>query len=83
MPIIRTDDMTLIVPKEHKELMEKSKKLTEKIVHLLNEEDEEMSVNAASVAFATLFFLRTAKAMDEEAAEGIRSAILEIVSEGR
>lgn len=84
MPIIRLDtDVSLIVPKEHKELMEKTEKLTKKIVELLNAEDEDYSVNAASIAFATLFFLRSATALDPDGAEAIREAIFEILSDGR
>lgn len=84
MPLIPLDEnFTLVVPKEHRDLLGKTEGLTKKIVDLINNEDEDYGVNAASLAFATLIFLQSARELDEEASEEIRSAILEIVSEGR
>lgn len=72
-----------VIPAAHKELMEKAEKLTKEIVELINEKDEEYSTNAAALAFATLYYLKTASNKDEAKANDIRSAILEIISEGR
>ena len=72
-----------IIPKKHSDLMKDTEGLTKDIVNFINERENEYSTNAAALAFAVLYFLRTAREKDEKGAECIRSAILEIISEGR
>ena len=65
-----------IVPQKYKELMTGTEKLTKEIVEFINERDEEYSTNAAALAFATLYYLKTARNKNEKGSEDIRSAIL-------
>lgn len=84
MPLIKIDEkISKIVPQRHLDLLEKSEITTKKIVDFVNKTTDEYGDAGVSLAFATLYYIRTVENEDPEIGAEMREAILEIISESR